>query len=713
MQSTLKQTRKGEDKGAWYGLVFGVDEDRDQPLHEVEEYITYKDNGRLKCGSSENAKVQEFFGKIVNQLDKFWEICITYHNGYTDRVCGFHGYHWHVWLHARLHPTSDARWGKDLQALGRASPAGERMYLAAMVARSTALLKHILKPPRELKWQQGPETTENVTKLMAELEEDKNEDHINWDPAKLSQNRNVERIKVLTCLMEKYATIANNQLRRRMLADDDSDDPNSDWNQYVMILAAPNFEQLFKKAVTIMKSTYLNKDIDKLFEIALDTRDPKYIPLAESMKVVSRWCEHQGIDECKFVTELFHVLKRKIPKMNTFAIQGPPNAGKSFILRSLLPWYRWWGEIRLDSQGYAFAFENAVDVGIIFIDEPVIGPVQVEQMKLLMEGMGTYVKCKRIGDEFVERTPLLITHNDCLSRFVSSIDGEAMKTRMYHYETKKTDWLKDYTKLLNPGIWPLMWKMHGLDIEEMMTDDTNIPTAEEQAALEEEARSTEFQRTEISTEEIQEIYPPKIAKLIQTDGPFDDSDEDDDTNTSYKMKVEELMDGINDFIRYTAMKVDTQETENNTIQEDIIRRLDVDNDWYVSPALRTEQQSLIEANTAYWVGKSNIALTEKWRFIEDISKMSSSIDRNQIISRMNTTVAEHYPIIGALQAAQNMLYYMEHKIKRLAAVEAASQLADECVIGLNVPPNAPKIKRSRRVNSSAKKACVKKLKLDM
>lgn len=720
MQSTLRSKPEAkETKGSWYGIVFGVDEDRDEPLHKPEEYITYNHRGHLRCGSSVNEKVHEFFNKICWQLEKFGEIVVSFHNGYTDKNCAFHGYHWHVYLHARLHPTSDARWGKELQALGRASPAGERMYLAAMAARSHALLKHIIRAPREIKWQQGMEIEELLTKLTDEINAEK-EDDINWDPAKVKEDRNVGRIKVLMQLMEKYATIAQNQLRRKMLKEDDSDDPNSDWNKYVQILATPSFEQIWKKAVSLMKSTYLNKDITKLFELPLNTKDVKYHTVKESIDAFQRWCKAQEIDELDFVTKLFNVLKRKVPKLNTFAIQGAPNSGKSFILRSLLPWYRWWGEIRLDAQGYAFAFENAVDVGIIFIEEPVIGPVQVEQMKLLMEGMGTYVKCKRIGDEFVERTPLLITHNDCLSRFVSSIDRAAMDTRMYHFETRTQPWLIEYTKMLNPGIWPILWKIHGLDIQEMMDNDDDIPTASQQAAMEEEARTSEFTRTEISQEEVEEIFEPPLAKKIrQLDGPFDDSDDTDDeehTHAKYREKVEEFQDTFNDLIKFTMAKVDTEYSENNCVQNHLKDRLETDIGWEIRP-LTADQEEEMTKIEAFWTQQANTAITDKWRFIESITKKSSVISRDNMIKRTDEYVAARYPIIRALGAMQNVLYYMEHKIKKVAAVEVANIMADEIAVGLavptntpNVPPGAPKCKRSRRVNRSEVKLVRKRIK---
>lgn len=704
-QSTLKPT---DDKpGCWYGLVFGVDEDTDTPVHKCEEYVIYNHRGHLRCGSSENATVKQFFYKICNQLEKFGEIAVSFHNGYTDSLCKFHGYHWHVYLHARLHPTSDARWGKELQALARASPAGQKMYLAATAAHSHALLKHILKAPRELKYYQGMELSDLIPTCQTELEEmEKGETGVDWDPAKLKQDKNASRLKVLMALMEKYHTISGNVLRKKMLAEEDADDPGSDWQNYMTIISTANYEQLWKKAVTLMKSTYLSKKINKLFNLELNTKDEKFIPLAESLKLFNRWCEHQQIDEYKFCKELFDVLMHRVPKFNTFSIQGPPNAGKSFILRSIMPWYRWWGEIRLDAQGYAFAFENAVDVGVIMIEEPVITPIQVEQMKMLMEGAETYVKCKRIGDELVMRTPILITHNDSLSRFVSSIDRDAMDSRMYKYATKKADFLKDAQKLLNPGIWPILYKLHGLDVDELMADDSDVPSASQQQALEDAARAEE---------------EPPAKRMRQVDGPFDDSDNEEPDVVAYRERVVHIQDAVTQMIDGCLQKVDKNTNENMAIQSWIKDNLLTAEDWHVDMTTETQIARLNEIK-GYWARESTESTLSKWHFIHGIHKLGKfdGDTQTEMFDRTEQYIEKAYPIYAGLDALTNMLEYMKSEIKHKASVIIADQMADERAIQynwkkkaleeLNVPPNAPKTNRCRAVDRS--EVVAKKLDFD-
>jgi hypothetical protein len=46
------------------------------------------------------------------------------------------------------------------------------------------------------------------------------------------------------------------------------------------------------------------------------------------------------------MNDIFNVLERKQPKLNTVCLNGPANAGKSYIRRSLVAWFQYFGEVR-------------------------------------------------------------------------------------------------------------------------------------------------------------------------------------------------------------------------------------------------------------------------------------------------------------------------------------------------------------------------------
>lgn len=743
--STLKRTHEesaGEKKGSWYGLVFGVDElHHGDPKHDPEEYVTQQPDGSLVVGTTTNQKVREFFDRMCKQLQKHGECLVVFHNGHTDKACNFHGYHWHVYLHARIHPTSDARWGKELQALGRASPEGQKMYLASAVARSHALLKHILKAPRQLIWKQG----EEINQLLENMEVATEEVEMNWTGSKLKVNVSVERIKALKKLMEKYGTISMNQLQNRMLKVHKEEDEDSDWSKYVIIMANPGFNQMFEKAVVQMKAEFLNKSIVQLFDTNLDVRDKKYIPLDKSMAIFSDWCKLQGFDQGQFCKDIFDVLLKRRPKINSFVLQGPPNAGKSFILRSLLPWFRWWGELRLDASAYQFAFQSCIDVGIVMTDEPVITPIQCEQMKMIMEGADTLVKCKNKSDALVECTPVFMTHNDDLYRFVSSIDKKALEARMIHKKTVEASFLKDWTGRLNPGIWPLLYKMHGLDfnVEGYWGAEDEIPTLEEQLALEESMKKEEEkkEKEEEMWAELQEStmefchgpdrakWPRRIVdermgetkrfKLAQLDGANDtdttDSEDMSDSESEYDCAMDEVTGSIHDCAIMVMKDVETSEYERREEISDLLRRPAYLR-WKLDNKLKPRYKEALDDWEEKLTKVYNDTMKSKWDFIESIEKHQPKIWQDRYRAIREDIGPKYYPIIQGLHNVEMMCGIITQRVLREVAVDAAEMVRDEMTMQLTPfeptgpkTPDAPKGDRKRKISGSPLATCAKRL----
>lgn len=725
MLSTLKpgaEPQKEPKAERWFGIVFGVKgADKD-----VDNYLKVE-NGKLVPGDSPEWRIGSFFAKICHQLPKHAECLVTYHNGHADKSCSFHGHHWHCYLKARCHPTVDARWGKELQQWARSSPQGEELFLAAQVAGSHALLKHILKHPRVLWWRQGEEIMTKSTEFLEELggSQDRDDDAVDWSATRLKVNQNVERIKTIKQLMIKHETIHQNILRQRILKMDNAeDDPESDWGMYCTLMATANFEQLFKKAATQMKAQFLSKTIDKLFKLPLDLNNPLYMSVERSMEVFTRWCTHQGFVQGDFVRDIFDVLLGRRPKINTFALQGPPNAGKTFILKSLLPWFRWYGEIRLDAQGYAFAFENAVDVGIIYIDEPVISPVAVEQMKLLMGGEETHVKCKNIGDQLVQKTPVFMTHNGDLARFVSSIDKAAMNERMIHKETVASPFLKDCAARLNPGIWPILYQIHWSELEAQgFFDDSDIPTVEEQIQMENEARENEElkpkrQKVNAFLENRQNIIYEK-DKIAQLDGQ---DDSDSDSEEERELQAEDMTSMINDFVTtvVTNDRVSVECFIENT--KDIIDRVNTTT-WkfeHEQPQNSDEKTRAID----YIYKETSDMQKQKWEVInKTVMTGKTEAMRKHFFELRDDIRRRFFPSYFGWKALEGMAAYAQQKIDREANTEALlafdfSQRYEEAKQpGFKTPksdnvktPGAPKADRKRKGSDEEKPIEPKSLK---
>lgn len=702
----------------WYGCVAGVKSTAEEgEKHTADEYLQVVD-GRLQVGSTKDPVCHEFFEKLAFQLHKFGELAISFHDGFSDKHCAFQGFHWHFYVNARIHPTSDSRWGKSLIALGRdPSIRGEEPYLACQLARSHALLKHILLPPRILIYHTGVETTELVTKYLDEIEKAGDEKvDVEWGGARLKQNSNVTRIKTLTKLMEKHQTISINQLQQRMLKDY-GEGREEDWTNYCTMMATPSFDQLVKKAIIQMKAMYMSKNIVKLFDNPPDCKKGDYLSIVQSMDIFKEWCTHQNINQEKFVRDIFDVLTKKRPKFNTFAIQGPPNAGKSFILRSLLPWYRWWGEVRLDCQGYSFAFQNAVDTGIIMVDEPVISPVLVEQFKMIMEGAETYVKCKNTCDALLCPPPVLLTHNEDLGRFVSANDNAAMKARMVHYKTKTAPFLEQYKSKLNPLIWPLQYKMFGLDTDDMWEPDESMPTEEELVEIEREAVMKQVEedsrkRIREADEKLDEFCGTleKVQKIDQLDGPFNERKEDeeydfdryDESSAEITRQIQELAEMA---IHNVSFDVDLEHTHN--IHDKLLGH---DWDWYTTQSERDRQAQLFN----YWQTQMHEENKKKYDIVTETQKAWGEHWSESYWTRTTDLIRTNFPIVRGLNTVMAMLEFIKAKAERQAHNKMLSIVQDEmrwekekkenekkketpnCKL-LSVTPNAPTRKRSARV----------------
>ena len=97
-------------------------------------------------------------------------------------------------------------------------------------------------------------------------------------------------------------------------------------------------------------------------------------------------------------------------------------------------------------------WQDCIDTGIIFIEEPVITPEIVEQCKLVFEGAATHVHVKMRGDSLLQPTPVIITSNSLPWKWCGAEEG-ALRARMFIRFVKEQPWLKDIKKPLHPGIW--------------------------------------------------------------------------------------------------------------------------------------------------------------------------------------------------------------------------------------------------------------------
>lgn len=69
--------------------------------------------------------------------------------------------------------------------------------------------------------------------------------------------------------------------------------------------------------------------------------DPSYLSLNVSLKLIRHWADFHGFLLSEFVYDAWDILATKLPKTNMMFLEGVPNSGKSFVLRSVVALYKY------------------------------------------------------------------------------------------------------------------------------------------------------------------------------------------------------------------------------------------------------------------------------------------------------------------------------------------------------------------------------------
>lgn len=96
----------------------------------------------------------------------------------------------------------------------------------------------------------------------------------------------------------------------------------------------------------------------------------------------------------KFVKDLFDWLNKSFKKMCMMVLLGPPNAGKTTLMKCLALLAGPYGTIQNSKRVNDFALEQCVNVRSIIVDEAVVDEAFANQLKELCSGTGNYIRQK-------------------------------------------------------------------------------------------------------------------------------------------------------------------------------------------------------------------------------------------------------------------------------------------------------------------------------
>lgn len=440
-----------------YSLVLGIKQGSaaaEKPVDELKTLLKVSKNNKLWVDDNYPTSVEKnFMINFVKAANKFDDIVVSFHNGKCDDNVQFQGVHWHVAAFCNVHPSRDSRWGRRLLDISNSS--GQTYFACQAVRVVCALVRHIAKAPRQVILKKGQyisllDTMPEDPKAVAETEsmDGSTDGTPDWSQARLKQGVEYARITNLVKLMKKYNQSEVNQLKNIVSLKRD------DWPRLLELMCAPSWDTVSRKASEIFKTEESRKTLDERMTEAEDIfpgETDKWMSAKESQETFEKWCQDNNIEVIEFINALFDVLTRKRPKVNTFMLEGPTCAGKSWVVRSLQYFYPFHGEVH-GAGGYNFAYQSCIDQAIIFMEEPMLEPTTVDHAKMVLEGADTLVNVKCKPPAMLKGTPVIITSNHPIHKWVPS-EQETLRSRMFHFDTTTQSWLKDIKKTLHPKMW--------------------------------------------------------------------------------------------------------------------------------------------------------------------------------------------------------------------------------------------------------------------
>lgn len=221
-------------------------------------------------------------------------------------------------------------------------------------------------------------------------------------------------------------------------------------------------KQLCSYSIHDFHSLYSQPNVKFYFSAGHNNFDAYYYNVEDSLDILIELLNDQfhNDEECitKFITDLFNVLERRLPKLNSFLIHSNPSAGKNFFFDCIKDYYLNIGKLQNANRYNAFAFQDAPFRRVIFWNEPNYESSKIETLKEFLGGDTTNTPVKYKGEGVIFRTPILLATNNTLS----IMNNPAFSDRLVIYRWHSCPILKKYTKKPNPLCTYELFKHYGL-----------------------------------------------------------------------------------------------------------------------------------------------------------------------------------------------------------------------------------------------------------
>nr|QOD39512.1 NS1 [uncultured densovirus] len=199
---------------------------------------------------------------------------------------------------------------------------------------------------------------------------------------------------------------------------------------------------------------YTHEDCNIIFAAGITDPGSYYFNVDDSYKYIMELLMFQFLDDSEavrmFIIDMFNIIERKIPKLNTMLISSPTSAGKNWFFDMVCNFYLNVGHLGNPSKFNTFAFQDAHSRRIIMWNEVNYAPEHLETMKELLGGDSSNVSVKYKSEIPIYRTPIIMLTN---SKNLSIMNDPTFKDR-----------LKVYFWRAAPLLKPLLRKPHPLTV---------------------------------------------------------------------------------------------------------------------------------------------------------------------------------------------------------------------------------------------------------
>lgn len=197
------------------------------------------------------------------------------------------------------------------------------------------------------------------------------------------------------------------------------------------------------------KHMYMSHQCTPLFSSTMLDTGMMYYSVEDSLDVLVRFLEYQFETEdaiVDFMTNVFNVCERRIPKLNTICVVSPPSAGKNFFFDMILAFYWTKGQMGNPNKNNLFAYAECVNKRIVLWNEPNYESSEVEMLKMVLGGDTYTVRVKYKNDIAVNRTPVIVLSNNMVNFMVDPAFADRIKV----YTWNTCPMLKDCTLKPHP-----------------------------------------------------------------------------------------------------------------------------------------------------------------------------------------------------------------------------------------------------------------------